>query len=403
MNTKNIFRTLFMAVLLLIGANSAKATETDIWNGEQKSEFTISETSFTNVEEDYLIRVYTTVTNIYNWYIGFKIPSLADLNSGPMFKNDGMGNWGTTWVYQMTGLKDGCFTLICSSETAQHLKKTGITITPSNLIVTKVTLEVGVQVATYTLTINIDGQTTTQNVAKGADLAGILPTPTKAGYTFKGWEGIPTDGKMPAYDLTVTALFKENKYIPATIASSTGYATFCSTEPLDFSGITTLKAYYAATVNDTSVVFKQITGTVEAGTGLLLKGSGTTQVPVVDTDITTPNSYNDKNLLKGVTNSQQRINAANLYVLVEKNGVAKFADTAAKAASVPAGKAYLEAPSSSNSRMLSFRFDDGSTTSINTVTTVKKQSSGIYNLQGQRVTTPGKGLYIINGKKVMIK
>ena len=396
MNTKNIFRTLFMAVLLLVVASSAKATEVDIWNGEKESEFSISETSFTNVEEDHLIRVYVTITDPYNWYIGFKIPSLADLNSGPMFKNDGMGNWGTTWVYQMNGLKDGCFTLICSSETAQHLKKKGITITPSNLIVTKVTLEAGVQVATYTLTINIDGTTTTQQVAEGADLLSILPTPTKAGYTFTGWDGIPEDSKMPAYDLTVTALFKENKYVSADI-SAAGYATFCSEEALDFSSVTNLKAYYATAVNDSAVVFSQIRGTVAAKTGLLLVGE-TAQVLVAESGI----SY-DGNRLVGVLGSAETVHSADKYVLVARTdsevGV-KFADTAAQAATVPAGKAYLQAPS--NSRLISFSFDDG-TTGINVLTTAENQPSSIYNLQGQRVTTMGKGLYIINGKKVMIK
>ena len=199
---------------------------------------------------------------------------------------------------------------------------------------------------------------------------------------------------MPASNVIVTGSFvKERTYVPATI-SSAGYATFCSTEPLDFSGITTLKAYYATAVSDTEVTFKQVTGTVAAGTGLLLVGT-TSQVLVAETG-----NECAGNLLVGVLENDEIIKDANKYVLVVKDGEVKFADTAAQAAKVPAGKAYLQAPS--NSRILTFSFD-GEATGISTVNTVESQKQAVYTLQGQRVTTMNKGLYIINGKKVMIK
>ena len=37
------------------------------------------------------------------------------------------------------------------------------------------------------------------------------PNPTKLGYTFKKWEGIPEDGKMPSHDLIVKAIWEENQ------------------------------------------------------------------------------------------------------------------------------------------------------------------------------------------------
>jgi len=50
-------------------------------------------------------------------------------------------------------------------------------------------------------------------------------------------------------------------------------------------------------------------------------------------------------------------------------------------------------------------FDDGETTSIQTlnVTLENKNDGSIYNLNGQRLSTPQKGINIINGKKVVIK
>ena len=35
--------------------------------------------------------------------------------------------------------------------------------------------------------------------------------------------------------------------------------------------------------------------------------------------------------------------------------------------------------------------------------TSDKENGAIYDLQGRRVATPAKGLYIVNGKKVMVK
>ena len=45
----------------------------------------------------------------------------------------------------------------------------------------------------------------------------------------------------------------------------------------------------------------------------------------------------------------------------------------------------------------------GSVTGINTVATMQKGNETIYTLSGQRISTPVKGINIINGKKIVIK
>ena len=70
---------------------------------------------------------------------------------------------------------------------------------------------------------------------------------------------------------------------------------------------------------------------------------------------------------------------------------------------IPAGKAYLQLPTSTSSaRDISFSFDD-EPTGINKVQGIEQKDDSYYNLQGQRVNLPMKGLYIINGKKVVVK
>ena len=101
--------------------------------------------------------------------------------------------------------------------------------------------------------------------------------------------------------------------------------------------------------------------------------------------------------------SEKTINSSNDYVLVMKDGYVKFADTENYPAVVPAGKAYLAAPAA-GSRMLNIFFEESNATLIESVAAEDNgHNLEIYDLRGQRVQNPGKGLYIINGKKVYIK
>jgi hypothetical protein len=65
--------------------------------------------------------------------------------------------------------------------------------------------------AVYTVTFkNADGSVFDKKAVKfGEEI--ILPAtnPTLEYHTFAGWSGVPADGKMPARDIEITALFKE--------------------------------------------------------------------------------------------------------------------------------------------------------------------------------------------------
>ena len=48
-------------------------------------------------------------------------------------------------------------------------------------------------------------------------------------------------------------------------------------------------------------------------------------------------------------------------------------------------------------------FDDGSATGVKEIGNGRAVDSKYYDLQGRRVVKPGKGLYIRNGKKEVVK
>lgn len=71
---------------------------------------------------------------------------------------------------------------------------------------------------------------------------------------------------------------------------------------------------------------------------------------------------------------------------------------------VVANKAYLAVPKSAGARIQGFSFEDGVITGIRNITpALSEGEEAIFDLQGRRVAKPVNGLYIVNGKKIVIK
>lgn len=76
---------------------------------------------------------------------------------------------------------------------------------------------------------------------------------------------------------------------------------------------------------------------------------------------------------------------------------------AGAAFSIAANKAYLAVPVAAGAHDFVW-FDEGETTALSEVRGLKSEVRGEYfNLNGQRVAQPTKGLYIVNGRKVVVK
>ena len=108
----------------------------------------------------------------------------------------------------------------------------------------------------------------------------------------------------------------------------------------------------------------------------------------------------DGNDLKAAT-ADTKGDGATIYALVEQNGEAVFAPLK-KGVPVSLGHAYLELPAASATRFYSIQFG-GETTGINEVNAAAKADGAYYTLQGVKTSKAAKGIYIHNGKKVVIK
>ncbi len=199
--------------------------------------------------------------------------------------------------------------------------------------------------------------------------------------------------------------------VPATV-NPNGYSTFASPYALDLEnlpeGLTAYQAHYDE-ANKYIVRLSEVKEAVVANTGLLLKGAtsttGTTyNIPVAATgnDISVTNDFEVNE--NGMTFTAED----DYYYFGLKKSELLFALFDPATVAIPSNKAYLKLLKSNfttGEARLTLMFDD-SATGINTLHNNDAENASnpvIYNLNGQRVSKPTKGLYIINGKKTIVR
>lgn len=188
---------------------------------------------------------------------------------------------------------------------------------------------------------------------------------------------------------------KENPGVELTLNEKYQYSTFCSDWNVDFSKVNDVEAY-TAKVSGNVVSLERVNGLVMAGEGLLIKkvkNVRSVTLPVVH-DAT---KY-ENNALVGVTKtmSPRDFVGKNAYILASDKEF-KYIDPDKSTGDLKKGKAYLDCTAKPGAKPSTLFI--GEATAINGIAVEKKADNAIYNLQGMRVKTPTKGLYIINGKK----
>ena len=188
----------------------------------------------------------------------------------------------------------------------------------------------------------------------------------------------------------------EARFVGTTIGTA-GWTSLGCRYPLSLSTATpALEAAYI--VSSTTAASAQLTevSSVPAATGLLLKGAeGTYRIPIA----TTPSALPADNLLVAVTDAAGHASDGSHYVLAKKTeGVGLY--LCKSGVVIPAGKAYLDAAAMAGR---TFFLIDADATGISEVQQPTDADATVYSLQGLRVLSPRKGIYIRNGKTVIIK
>ncbi len=203
-------------------------------------------------------------------------------------------------------------------------------------------------------------------------------------------------------NIIVVATFEATKEF---ITMAHSQATFSCSQALDFTNVSGLKAYIASGYDNGMVLLTRV-DKVPANTGLLLVGSegATYKVPYAEVS-----SYY-VNLLKPVLTAQvvpTTTGEYTNYLYGEKDGVKGFYKSSG-VGEVSAQKAYLQLPTGAVGARVGMQFDDEDITGIGKVSAVMEHNA-VYDLRGNKVASEfnakrlSKGIYIVNGKKVVVK
>lgn len=200
------------------------------------------------------------------------------------------------------------------------------------------------------------------------------------------------------YELSSTVYDSEGVAANQTVsAGSNGVATYSSAYPLDFSSTTTITAYTVSSLSPTAATLTEVKKAIPAETGLIIMGANDASEDISPSVIS--ESVGTNFLQASVTGTT----VAADYAYVLSAGAFHPAD----AGTIPANRAYLLQSDIVNAggghaRSLSLTFGDEET-GISQVSNDQWIMGNYYDFSGRRVAQPTKGLYIVNGKKVIVK
>ncbi len=319
----------------------------------------------------------------------------------PISKTEGPNNYTNLYTITLQGSKDNGYYFDGSGENLL-LGKSGATLTlPAfNFNVSKIKIY-GDDAASGSVTFN---------VYVGDDAVSTAATSSKVTHDFAIAADKQAEGTVYVIKVTNANNMRISKIeifgYKSVAVSGYEWATYSdATNALDFTNTDDVIAYMVTGHSGSALTKSQVTTTVPKNTGLLLNASeGTYSIPVIETSSTDVSS---NKLKAGTGASVEEESGKTKYVLSVKDSKAVFKKIVGTAATVGAGKAYLQFDEVIASPV--FDFDDNSaddqTTDISAIehSTLNIEHSEVYNLNGQRVGQPTKGLYIVNGKKIVIK
>ena len=251
----------------------------------------------------------------------------------------------------------------------------------------------------------MDGSDVVMSVARSGATFTVYADITASDGTTKRYEQFvgTCDANEELYFFLTTELgYLSIQSLETKAVTAAGWATYCSPYALDLEHATGLTDAYFVTGGEGGVLTKTSVkgGTVPANTGLLLKADeGAVSMPIVGTSTTDVSA----NKLIGKT-AAYNLAANDGYVLMATGTYNLGFYKNANAFTVGANTAYLPANFAGVAGAREFFSLDDDATAISETKSQQPMVNGLFfDLQGRKVAQPQKGLYIVNGKKVVMK
>lgn len=235
------------------------------------------------------------------------------------------------------------------------------------------------------------------------------PKGSMAKYNVCGWGNIELfkyvdynkGGELPYTIERNYTLRSIELYLPATetvSVSAAGYATYATTNNVIVPSDVEVKTVTVNEDNSTITLHEVAANTViPANTGILVKAAQGDYNFVVTSDA---GEELPPNNLVAATKAVNSDDAKYKYFALTKLSDGKVGFAVVKeGVNIPAGKAYLKVIKSTGAKFFGL---DSEATGINSVKTAKADGA-YYTLEGVKTTKPVKGLYIHNGKKIVVK
>lgn len=162
---------------------------------------------------------------------------------------------------------------------------------------------------------------------------------------------------------------------------------------------------YIAKQDGENIVLQKITGALPANIGVILS-SETAATPYIPTARTTePLATETEGNMLVKTDGNAVPDNVNAYILSQNSGTAVFKKLMSGASNrkIKQYKAYLELNGAQSAQLMNFAFAGSDLTGIQNVTETSAKSKTAYDLAGRKVGKLQKGIYIVNGKKVIVK
>ena len=205
-------------------------------------------------------------------------------------------------------------------------------------------------------------------------------------------------GSNRTYDpIDIIMLIKTGDATETVSVSEAGYATYATTNNIVVPDNNDVKVMTVKVKDNSTITLYDVPAgkVIPANTGILVKAAKGDYNFVVTGEAGKDLTNND---LKAAT-AEKASDGSTYFALTKIGDKVGFA-LVEKDVVIPAGKAYLEV--TNGTAAAKFFSLDGEATGINSVKTVKADGA-YYTLEGVKTTKPVKGLYIHNGKKIVVK